>query len=52
VLSGRGVCAHGSREVRVKAGDALLFDADVPHGVRAEEGHAVAHLSVLFTLRD
>jgi transcriptional regulator with XRE-family HTH domain len=52
VLSGRGVCAHGSREVHVRAGDALMFDANVPHGIWAQEGHAVAHLSVLFSLRD
>jgi Cupin domain. len=43
---------YGSREVQVKAGDALLFDADVPHGMWAQDDHAVAHISVLFSLRD
>ena len=50
VLSGRGVCVHGSREVPVKAGDALVFDASVPHGLQAAQGQAIALLSVLFSL--
>lgn len=50
VLSGQGVCTHGSREVQVTAGDALLFDASVPHAMRAHEGEPIVHLSVLFAL--
>jgi transcriptional regulator with XRE-family HTH domain len=51
VISGRGMCVHGSRAVQVTEGDALVFDATVPHGIQALEGQVIAHLSILFTLR-
>ena len=51
-LSGEVTYRYGAKAVAVSAGDSLLFDATVLHGIEAIGSQPVSYLSVVFTLRD
>ena len=51
-LSGEAIYRYGARSVTVRAGDSLLFDATVLHGIEAIRSQPVSYLSVVFSLRE
>lgn len=51
-LSGEVTYRYGGKAVAVRAGDSLLFDATVLHGIEAIQSQPVSYLSVVFTLRE
>lgn len=52
LVSGRVSYRYGSRVVELGAGDTLLFDAEVLHGIEEIAERPVAYLSVVFAMRD
>lgn len=52
VLSGSARYRHGARQIAVSCGDALLFDANVEHGIVATEELPLRYLYAGFSLRD
>ncbi|WP_422098439.1 helix-turn-helix domain-containing protein [Variovorax sp.] len=51
-LSGEVTYRYGSKAVSVRAGDSVLFDANVQHGIEAFQHQPVSYLSVVLALRD
>lgn len=51
-LSGEVTYRYGSKAVSVRAGDSLLFDANVQHGIEAFQHQPVSYLSVVLAQRD
>lgn len=51
-LSGEVTYRYGSKAVSVSAGDSLLFDATVLHGIDAFQHGPVSYISVVLALRD
>lgn len=51
-LSGDVTYRYGSKAFSVRAGDSLLFDAAVLHGIDAFQHGPVSYLSVVLALRD
>lgn len=52
LLSGRLTYRYGARVVDLGAGDSLLFDGTILHGIEATDTQPAVYLSVVFTLRD
>lgn len=52
ILAGRARYRYGLKEVSVGQGDALLFDAAVPHGVVATQEVPVRYLCAAFSMRE
>jgi quercetin dioxygenase-like cupin family protein len=52
MLTGRVRYQYGAREIDLKPGDTLLFDATALHGSAAIVERPVEYLSIVFTLRD
>ena len=51
LLSGDITYRYGSRQVKLRVGDSLLFDATAMHGIEDIGTLPVSYLSVVFTLR-
>jgi transcriptional regulator with XRE-family HTH domain len=51
-LSGEVTYRYGAKSVSVRAGDSLLFDATVLHGIESIQVRPVSYLSMVFTLRE
>jgi len=51
-LSGSVTYRYGAKAMEVGAGDTLLFDATVLHGIEAIHSGPVSYLSAVFTLRE
>ncbi|MBB4226086.1 glyoxylate utilization-related uncharacterized protein [Variovorax guangxiensis] len=51
-LSGEVTYRYGAKAVEVAAGDTLLFEATVLHGIEAIHSGPVSYLSVVSTLRE
>ncbi|WP_307866876.1 XRE family transcriptional regulator [Variovorax sp. E3] len=52
VLGGSAQYRHGARQITVSPGDALLFDANVEHGIVATQDLPLRYLYAAFSLRD
>ena len=52
VLGGSAHYRHGARQIAVSRGDALLFDANVEHGIVATGELPLRYLCAAFSLRD
>lgn len=52
LLEGRLRYRHGTRVMALEAGDALLFEARVPHGVEAVLAHPARYLVITLATRD
>jgi len=52
LLSGDVTYRYGSRRVKLRVGDSLLFDATALHGIEDLGTQPVSYLSIIFTLRN